>query len=69
MTPLAKLHLRREKIISRNCDDDFLKALQLEVSDDAEEHDTRGMTYILRDTAVFLFIYELNSLLSRLPRK
>lgn len=46
MTPLAKLYLRREKIISRNCDDDFLQALQLEVSDDAEEHDTRGMTYI-----------------------
>lgn len=44
MTPLAKLYLRREKIISRNCDDDFLQALQLEVSDDAEEHDTRGMT-------------------------
>ncbi|XP_052838222.1 spondin-1 [Drosophila gunungcola] len=42
MPPLARLHLRREKIISRNCDDDFLKALQLEVSDDAEEQDTRA---------------------------
>ncbi|XP_017837204.1 spondin-1 [Drosophila busckii] len=42
MTPLAKLHLRREKIISRNCDDDFLQALQLEVSDDAEEQDVRS---------------------------
>ncbi|XP_034103073.1 spondin-1 [Drosophila albomicans] len=42
MTPLAKLYLRREKIVSRNCDDDFLQALQLEVSDDAEEHDTRA---------------------------
>ncbi|KAM8712625.1 hypothetical protein ACLKA7_013027 [Drosophila subpalustris] len=42
MTPLAKLYLRREKIISRNCDDDFLQALQLEVSDDAEEQDTRA---------------------------
>lgn len=41
MTPLAKLHIRREKIISRSCDDDFLQALQLEVSDDAEEQDTR----------------------------
>ncbi|XP_001360711.2 spondin-1 [Drosophila pseudoobscura] len=42
MTPLAKLHLRREKIVSRNCDDEFLQALQLEVSDDAEEQDTRA---------------------------
>jgi len=42
MTPLAKLYLRREKIVSRNCDDEFLQALQLEVSDDAEEQDTRG---------------------------
>nr|AAL28538.1 HL01082p [Drosophila melanogaster] len=42
MTPLAKLYLRREKIVSRNCDDEFLQALQLEVSDDAEEQDTRA---------------------------
>ncbi|XP_064537926.1 spondin-1 [Drosophila montana] len=42
MTPVAKLYLRREKIISRNCDDDFLQALQLEVSDDTEEQDTRA---------------------------
>lgn len=42
MTPLARLYLRREKIVSRNCDDAFLQALQLEVSDDAEEQDTRG---------------------------
>lgn len=46
MTPLAKLYLRREKIISRNCDVDFLQALQLEVSDDAEEQDTRGRIHI-----------------------
>ncbi|XP_037949108.1 spondin-1 [Teleopsis dalmanni] len=42
MTPLAKLHIRREKIISRNCDDDFLQALQLDVSDDVEEQDIRS---------------------------
>ncbi|XP_005181918.1 spondin-1 isoform X2 [Musca domestica] len=42
MVPLAKLYLRREKIISRNCDDDFLQALQLEVSDDTEDQDTRA---------------------------
>lgn len=42
MTPLAKLYIRREKIISRNCDDDFLQALQMEVSDDSEDEDTRG---------------------------
>ncbi|EDW79724.2 uncharacterized protein Dwil_GK17866 [Drosophila willistoni] len=41
MTPLAKLYVRREKIVSRNCDDEFLQALQVEVSDDAEEQDTR----------------------------
>ncbi|XP_055854863.1 spondin-1 [Episyrphus balteatus] len=41
MTPLAKLYIRREKIISRNCDDDFLQALQLDVSDDSEDQDTR----------------------------
>uniref|UniRef100_T1PNB9 Spondin-1 n=2 Tax=Musca domestica TaxID=7370 RepID=T1PNB9_MUSDO len=42
MVPLAKLYLRREKIISRNCDDDFLQALHLEVSDDTEDQDTRA---------------------------
>ncbi|KAM7345975.1 extracellular matrix protein f-spondin isoform 1-T3 [Cochliomyia hominivorax] len=41
MTPLAKLYIRREKIISRNCDDDFLQALQVETSDDSEDQDTR----------------------------
>ncbi|XP_067628642.1 spondin-1 [Eurosta solidaginis] len=42
MTPLAKLYIRREKIISRSCDDHFLEALQLDVSDDVEEQDTRS---------------------------
>ncbi|XP_014102210.1 spondin-1 [Bactrocera oleae] len=41
MTPLAKLYIRREKIISRSCDDNFLEALQLDVSDDVEEQDVR----------------------------
>ena len=41
MIPLAKLYIRREKIIPRNCDDDFLQALQLDVSDHSEEHDIR----------------------------
>ncbi|XP_023306152.2 spondin-1 [Lucilia cuprina] len=41
MTPLAKLYIRREKIISRNCDDDFLQALQVETSDASEDQDTR----------------------------
>lgn len=45
MTPLAKLYVRREKIVSRNCDDEFLQALQVETSDDAEEQDTRGADY------------------------
>lgn len=41
MTPLAKLYIRREKIMSRSCDDHFLEALKLDVSDDVEEQDTR----------------------------
>lgn len=46
MTPLAKLYIRREKIVSKNCDDDFLQALQLDISEDEEEQDSRGNTYI-----------------------
>lgn len=42
MIPLAKLHLQREKIISRNCDEDFLQALQLEVENDNESQDVRA---------------------------
>lgn len=41
MTPLAKLYLKREKVIQRNCDDFFLQALQSNLLSDAEEMDTR----------------------------
>ncbi|KAI9582876.1 spondin-1 [Glossina fuscipes] len=41
MTPLAKLYIRREKILPRNCDDDFLQALKVDVSDNIEEQDTK----------------------------
>ena len=37
MTLLTKQLLTREKIILRNCDDDFLQALQMEVSDNSED--------------------------------
>ncbi|XP_055383628.1 spondin-1 [Condylostylus longicornis] len=40
MTPLAKLFIRREKIINRNCDDDFLQALQLDENQN-DDQDTR----------------------------
>lgn len=43
MIPLAKLYIRQEKIISRNCDDDFLQALQLDVSENTEEVDLKRM--------------------------
>ncbi|KAL9875571.1 spondin-1-like [Glossina fuscipes fuscipes] len=42
MTPLAKLYIRREKILARNCDDDFLQALKVDVSDNTEEQDTKS---------------------------
>ena len=37
MTPLARLYLRREKVIPRNCDDDFLLSQVLDVSENTEE--------------------------------
>ncbi|CAH0560031.1 unnamed protein product [Brassicogethes aeneus] len=36
MLPLAKLYLRREKVIPKNCDDNFLNAI-LDVSDNTED--------------------------------
>lgn len=41
MTPLAKLYIRREKVFSRNCDDNFLKSQVLDVSENTEEGESR----------------------------
>lgn len=41
MTPLAKLYIRREKVISRNCDDSFLQSQVLDVSENTEEGEVR----------------------------
>ncbi|KAJ8945410.1 hypothetical protein NQ314_009248, partial [Rhamnusium bicolor] len=43
MTPLAKLYIKRDKIIPKNCDDSFLTA-QLDVSENTEDT-TRGKIY------------------------
>lgn len=36
VTPLAKLYLRREKLIPKNCDENFLNA-QVDISENAED--------------------------------
>lgn len=41
MVPLAKLYLRREKLIPRSCDDDFLQAQVLDVAENNDEENTR----------------------------
>lgn len=41
MTPLAKLYIRREKVFSRNCDDNFLESQVLDVSENTEEGESR----------------------------
>jgi len=41
MTPLAKLYIRRDKVIARNCDEDILKAQLVELSDDDEASSIR----------------------------
>lgn len=41
MVPLAKLYLTRDKVIPRNCDDSFLRALQSNLLSEPEETDTR----------------------------
>ncbi|XP_055534997.1 spondin-1 [Wyeomyia smithii] len=37
MVPLAKVYFRREKVIHRNCDDEFLQAQVLELAENTEE--------------------------------
>jgi spondin-1 len=37
MVPLAKLYIRREKIIPRSCDENFLQAQVLDVSENTED--------------------------------
>lgn len=41
MVPLAKLYLKREKLIPKNCDENFLNA-QLDVSENTEEVSRRN---------------------------
>lgn len=45
MTPLARLYIRKVKTIPQNCDADFLQALVLDVSDNADEGVTKR-TYV-----------------------
>uniref|UniRef100_A0A2M4A1L1 Spondin-1 n=2 Tax=Anopheles triannulatus TaxID=58253 RepID=A0A2M4A1L1_9DIPT len=37
MTPLARLYIRRERLMPRNCDEEFLQAQVLEVAENEEE--------------------------------
>lgn len=37
MIPLAKLYIRREKLISRNCDDEILQSQIVELNENEEE--------------------------------
>lgn len=46
MTPLAKLYIRREKVIKRNCDEEIL---QSQVLDEAENNDEQD----IRELAIF----------------
>ncbi len=53
MTPLAKLYIRREKVFSRNCDDNFLQSQVLDVSENTEEGESRRKL-------IFFFLNRLN---------
>lgn len=48
MVPMAKLYIRRTKVIPRNCDDNFLQSQVLEVSENTEEGAERGKLHFLR---------------------
>ena len=37
MTPLAKLFIRRDKVIARNCDDEILQSQVVDVAEDNDE--------------------------------
>lgn len=37
MTPLARLYIRRERLVARNCDEEFLQAQVLELAENTEE--------------------------------
>lgn len=37
MVPLAKLFIRREKVITRNCDDELLQAQIVEISENEDD--------------------------------
>lgn len=41
MTPLAKLYIRRNKLIPKNCDDEVLQSQILEVAENDDEDETR----------------------------
>lgn len=41
MVPMARLYVRRTKVIPRNCDDQFLQSQVLELSENTEEGETR----------------------------
>lgn len=51
MTPLAKLYIRREKVIPRSCDEEFLEALQLDVAENTEDQDVRPECAVTEYTA------------------
>lgn len=58
MTPLAKLYIRREKIIPQNCDYEFLQSQILDVSENTEEISRRKFVsvYIYKNRFNFLHI-------------
>ena len=59
MTPLAKLYIRREKVITRNCDEELLQAQIVEVSenDDNESNSIREYRNLWNIKLKFLIIY------------
>ena len=43
MTPLAKLYIRREKVIIRNCDEEILQSQVLDEAENNDELDIREL--------------------------
>lgn len=58
MIPLAKLYIRREKVVTKNCDDDLLQAQIVEISEN-EDDESNNMREYFNFFAQFCYIFNV----------
>lgn len=54
MTPLARLYIRKVKSFPRNCDEQFLQAQVLDISENTEDETSRCMNQTKKSFVFFL---------------